>query len=107
MEDIIMNSGYGRPSLYKLQQKYKKICDISIIDDSFLGKEVIIIYKYINKLYGNWHQDVLYHGVLSQKPANTSSAYDDYICVNHYKSNKIFFIRKARFNKNLDLFILN
>jgi hypothetical protein len=107
MEDIIMNSGHGVPSLYKLKNNYKKIDNISDVEDSILGKEVVVIYKYNNKLFGNWHQDVLYQGILSNKPGNSSLHHDKYIWLKDDKQNKLRFIRKTRFSANLELFILN
>lgn len=92
MEEVIMNSGHGRPSLYYLNQHYKKI-DYEQINESCVGTECILIYKYLNKLYGNFHQDVLCNGVF------INGCYDSFIHIKDTKINKIMQISKKRFLK--------
>jgi hypothetical protein len=89
--DIIMNSGCGRPSLCKLKNNYTKFENVQDIDESFIGKEVIILYKYPQLLFGNYHQDILYYGVFSNGPVHT---YETHIWIKDYKVNKIGLISK-------------
>ena len=93
MEDVIMNSGQGRPSLYYLNQNYKKI-DYEKINESYVATECIVIYKYPNKLFGNFHQDILCNGLFIK------GCYDNFIHIKDTKFNKILKISKKRFLKN-------
>ena len=105
-QGIIMNSGCGRPSLAKLKSKYEKFENVQDIDESFIGKEVIVIYKYPKLLFGNYHQDILYHGVFSEGPVHT---YETHIWIKDYKIIKPGLLSKKRFickNSNLSIFLL-
>ena len=105
-QDILMNSGYGRPSLSKLKNNYTKFENIQDIDESFIGKEVIILYKYPKLLFGNYHQDILYYGVFVKGYDNS---YDTHIWIKDYKISKPGMLSKKRFtceNSKLSIFLV-
>ena len=104
--NVIMNTGYGRPSLTKLKNNYIMVNSIQDIDESFIGKEVIVIYKYPKLLFGNYHQDILHYGVFTESPVQT---YNTHIWIKNYKNQKTGRISKKRFiceNSKLSMFIL-
>lgn len=55
----------GRPSLWILQQKYKPLEKTESIDETWIGRECIVIYRCPKRVAGNWHQNVLYYGRFS------------------------------------------
>lgn len=102
MDNIIMGSLHGRPSQSTIKTKFVKI-NIQEINESYIGKEAIIIYNYSNKMFGNFHQDIFCHGLFSD------CNYENYICINDYKIKKNVSISKKRFlqkNTNFELHIL-
>ena len=104
--NVIMNSGYGRPSLSKLKNNYIMVDSIQDVDESFIGKEVIVIYKYPELLFGNYHQDILHYGIFSESPVQN---YNTHIWIKNYKNDKTVCISKKRFtceNSKLLMFIL-
>jgi hypothetical protein len=109
--NIIMKSGCGRISSWEMKQrKFSKVEDEDIdkIDDSFIGKEVIILYKYPQLLCGNYHQDILYHGIFSEGLTKNCS-YETHIWIKDFKKSKPGFLSKKRLlceNSNLSMYIV-
>ena len=104
--NTILNSSYGRPSLTNIKNNYKKMDNVEDIDESFIGKEVIVLYKYPQLLYGNYHQDILYYGIFSKSPKND---YENHIWIKDYKRIEAGLISKKRFygeNALLKLLVL-
>ena len=82
MEEWVMTTIRGRPSLWFLQQKYKPLEKTESIDETWVGRECIIIYRYPKKVAGNWHQNVLYYGRFSP------GSYETHIWINDYNGHK-------------------
>lgn len=101
--NVILHTGYGRPSLTKLRNNYKKFENVQDIDESFIGKEVIILYKYPKLLYGNYHQDILYYGVFSE---GSLQKYKTHFFIKDYKQPKPGILSKKRFNGENSLLTL-
>ena len=102
--NIIMNSGYGRIGKWQIQQRnFVNFEDVDKIDETFLGKEVIVLYKYPNLLFGNYHQDILYHGVFTEGPMHN---YEKHIWIKDFKKLKPGFISKKRFCGENPLLVL-
>lgn len=103
-DDVIMKTLPGRPSQFIITNKFVKINSIQEINNSYIGKEGIIIYKYTNKMFGNFHKDVFCNGIFS------NCNYETYICIHDYKIKKNISISKKRFlqkNTNFELYIKN
>jgi hypothetical protein len=104
--NTILNSSCGRPSLTNIKNNYKKVDNVQDINESFIGKEVIVLYKYPKLLFGNYHQDILYYGIFTKSPKNN---YETHIWIKDYKRTEPGLISKKRFygeNPLLTLFIL-
>jgi len=69
----------------------KKI-DIEIVDDSIIGKQVFVLVKYPQLLFGNIHSDFLFIGTLIK------SIHSHRICLHDTRINKCVFISKKRFH---------
>jgi len=109
--NIIMKPGCGRISSWEMKQrKFSKVEDEDIdkLDDSFIGKEVIILYKYPQLLCGNYHQDILYQGIFSEG-LNNIQTYETHIWIKDYKKSKPGLLSKKRLlckNSNLSMYIV-
>jgi hypothetical protein len=84
MEEWMMNTIRGRPSLWVLREKYKPLETVErlSIDESWIGRECVVIYRYSKKIAGNWHQNILYHGLFSP------GSYETHIWINDYNGHK-------------------
>jgi hypothetical protein len=99
MDDIILKRMPGFPTPNIFRNKYKKI-NIDEIDDIFIGKNVIIIAKYKKQLYGNFHEEFLYIGVIINPLINVID-YEKYIYIKDIRLSKNISLRKSRLsNKN-------
>jgi hypothetical protein len=64
-KEFVFNYMRGRPSGSQLREHFMKI-DVKEIDEGCIGKECVIIYVYSQMISGNYHKDVLYHGILTE-----------------------------------------
>ena len=94
MEEWLMNTVRGRPSLWVLLQKYKPLGqeEMDFIDETWIGRECVVVYRYPKKIAGNWHQNILYHGQFSQ------GSYETHIWIKDYNGHKGM-ISKSRLKK--------
>lgn len=109
MDDIILKrmSGFPAPNIFRNTYKKINIDEIDEIDDSFIGKNVIVIAKYKKQLYGNFHEDFLYIGVITN-PIIKVIDYEKYIYIKDTRISKNICLRKTRLsNKNpsIELYI--
>ena len=74
----LMNTLRGRPSLTILRQKYRLLADVGTIDETWIDRECVVVYRYPEMVAGNWHQDVLYHGRFS------TGSYETYVWIKDY-----------------------
>lgn len=98
MEESILKRMPGFPCPHTFKNSYKKI-EIETVNESFLGKEVIVIMKYPKLLYGNMHSDFLFIGILE------GSNPIDKLCIADTRVSKNIVISKKRFHGILELYI--
>ena len=106
MDDIILKRMPGFPAPNIFRNTYKKI-NMDEIDDSFIGKNIIVIAKYKKQLYGNFHEDFLYIGVIII-PLIKVIDYEKYIYIKDTRISKNICLRKSRFsnkNSSIELYI--
>jgi len=107
MDDaIILKNMKGFPAPNIFRNTYKKI-NIDDVDDSFIGKNVIVLAKYKERMFGNFHEDFLYIGVLTY-PLIRENNYDKYIWIKETRVSKYIYLRKSRFsdkNPSIELYI--
>ena len=74
--------------------------------NNYIGKEVIILYKYPKPLFGNYEKDFMYRGhLIASQKANMS--YETHIWfTNHIKKEPVF-LSKKRFIDQLEFYISN
>jgi len=95
-DGIVLKSGNGRISQCDFNKNFVKMNleYIKNINESHIGNEVIVIYKYFTQLFGNFHIEVLYHGIL------VNGCYDNFIWIKDNTHKKIGKISKKRFSVN-------
>lgn len=103
---------FPTPSVFKEKYRmlnYTEILEIKDHEDSsnnYIGKEVIILYKYPKPLFGNYEKDFMYRGhlIASQK---VNMSYETHIWfTNHIKKEPVF-LSKKRFIDQLEFYISN
>ena len=102
-DDYLLNRlpGFPKPSLFK--EKYKLIENIHEIDETYIGKEVIILYKYTKKIVGMNYKEFLYKGYL-MNPLEKDLDYKNYVWIKDDRIDKHIMLSKSRFyKKNYDL----
>ena len=77
-DDIILKHMRGFPAPHIFRNKYKKINNIDEIDDKFIDKNVIVLIKYRKIMFGNFHEDFLYIGIITP-PNIKEKDYDKFI----------------------------
>ena len=65
MNNIILKGLPGFPGPPNFNLNYNQINNIHEINDSFIGKNIIVLLKYNKLLFGNFHKDFLYIGELT------------------------------------------
>lgn len=108
MDDIIILKGLpGFPAPHNFKINYNRINNIDEIDDSFIGKKIIVLLKYNKLLFGNFHKDFLYIGGLTY-PLIKENDYNTHIWIKETRVNKYICLKKNRFtdkNSSLELYI--
>jgi hypothetical protein len=93
--------GFPIPSIFK--EKYKFINNIDEVDETYNGKQVIILYKYSKKIVGMNYKDFIYKGYLVYSQIKEDD-YKNYIWINDNRLIKTIQLSKNRFSKkNYDL----
>jgi hypothetical protein len=74
--------------------------------NNYIGKEVIILYKYPKPLFGNYEKDFMYRGhLIASQKANMS--YETHIWFTNYIKKEPVFLSKKRFIDQLEFYISN
>jgi len=63
-ETVFFDSMTGVPNPVTIRRDYTQIHDLSNIPIDSVGKTIVIVYLYPEKLFGNYHKDVLYYGTI-------------------------------------------
>ena len=75
-QEFILNYMRGRPSGSQLREYFMKM-DLKEIDKECMGKECVILYVYSRMISGNYHKDILYHGILTEVSDRLICIYDE------------------------------
>ena len=105
--DIILKGLPGFPAPHNFNFNYEKNTNIHEIDDSFIGKKIIVLLKYNKLLFGNFHKDFLYIGELTYSLIKENS-YMTHIWIKETRVNKYICLNKKRFadkKPSLELYI--
>ena len=109
MDNIILKGLPGFPGPPNFNLNYSQINNIHEINDSFIGKNIIVLLKYNKLLFGNFHKDFLYIGELTY-PLIKENDYNTHIWIKEIRVNKCICLKKNRFtdkNSSLELYIFS
>ncbi len=108
---------FPTPSIFKEKYRMLNYTEILEIKDhehpndkdssnNYIGKEVIILYKYPKPLFGNYEKDFMYRGhLIASQKANMS--YATHIWFTNYIKKEPVFLSKKRFINQLEFYISN
>ena len=105
--DIILKRLPGFPAPHIFKMNYKQINNIDEVDESFIGKKIIVLIRYNKLLFGNFHKDFLYIGELTY-PLIKKDDYNTHIWIKETRLNKYICLSKKRFSEktpNIELYI--
>lgn len=105
--DIILKGLPGFPAPHNFNLNYEKNNNIDEVDESFIGKNIIVLFKYNKLLFGNFHKDFLYIGELTY-PLIKENDYNTHIWIKEIRVNKYICLKKKRFsdkNPSLEVWV--